>query len=172
MTATNDSAFNAKHQPVPTTTMVTPAKAGPMMRATWKSALLSPIAFGRSAGPVISDTNARRAGLSIDWAMPWRSTIVNTIQSATTPMSVSTASTPAVTPIVIAVSTRIIRLSKRSASTPAHAPSRSVGTNCKAIAAPMASPLLCDRCSTSQPSAIVCIHVPQSEMPWPTKNNR
>ena len=70
ITATNDSALSAKHQPVPTSTMITPANAGPTMRATWKSALLSPIAFGRSAGPVISDTNESRAGLSIDCATP------------------------------------------------------------------------------------------------------
>ena len=152
--------------------MITPANAGPMIRATWKSALLRPMAFGRSAGPVISETKESRAGLSTACARPCTSTIVNTIQSATTPVSVSTARVAAVTVIVAAVITRMTRLSKRSASTPAHAPKNSVGTNCKAMTAPMATPLLCDSCSTNQPSAIVCIHVPQSEMPWPTKNNR
>ena len=43
------------------------------------------------------------------------------------------------------------RLSKRSASTPPHAPRNSVGTNCNAITAPMATPLLCDR-SQHQPA--------------------
>ena len=57
-----------------------------------------------------------------------------------------------------------VRLSKRSARTPPHTPNSSVGTNCSAMASPMATPLLCDSCSTSQPSAIVCIHVPHCEM--------
>jgi hypothetical protein len=89
-----------------------------------------------------------------------------------TPDSVSTASAVAVHAIVIAVTTRRMRLSKRSASTPPHAPNKSVGTNCSAITAPIATPLLPERCSTSHPSAIVCIHVPHSEMPWPMKNRR
>ena len=34
------------------------------MRATWKSALLRPTAFGNSGGVTISGTNACRVGLS------------------------------------------------------------------------------------------------------------
>ena len=44
--------------------------------------------------------------------------------------------------------------------------------NCSAITSPTANPLLCDRCSTNQPSAIVCIHVPHCDTIWPKKKSR
>ena len=69
------------------------------------------------------------------------------------------------------VTTISARLSNRSAITPPHAPNSSVGTNWSAITNPTAKPLLSDRSSTSQPSAIVCIHVPMSDVPWPKKNS-
>ena len=46
--------------------------------------------------------------------------------------------------------TSTIRLSKRSAMTPPHAPKSSVGRNWSTITRPTANPLLCDRSRTSQ----------------------
>ena len=62
-----------------------------------------------------------------------------------------------------------MRLSKRSAITPPHAPKSNVGRNWSAITRPTAKPLLCDRSSTSQLSATVCIHVPHNDTPCPKK---
>ena len=36
--------------------------------------------------------------------------------------------------------------------------------NWSAMTSPMAKPLLCERCSTSQPRAMVCIQVPHCEI--------
>ena len=71
MTNTNDTALSPKQMPVPPARISTPASAGPSTRASWKMALLSPIAFGRSAGGTSSDTNDWRVGLSTASAMPY-----------------------------------------------------------------------------------------------------
>src|SRR3954454_19011140 len=83
-----------------------------------------------------------------------------------------TVSTTATHAIATWVQSSTLRLSKRSAIAPPHTPKSMVGRNCSAMASPTRNPLLCDRCRTSQFSAIVCIHVPPCEMSWPVKNRR
>ena len=75
MMNTNDTALNTKQTPVPTTTISTPARAGPRIRATWKIALLRPMALGSSWAGTSSETNDCRVGLSTASASPKTNTI-------------------------------------------------------------------------------------------------
>ena len=72
MTATKDAALARKTHAVPTPSIMSPATAGPKMRAALNVALLSPTAFGSSALPTSSETKAWRVGLSTAVAMPSR----------------------------------------------------------------------------------------------------
>ena len=77
------------------------------------------------------------------------------------------------TTLTEAVTVSAIKCACRSGRRPRR-PTRlnsNVGTNCSAGTNPTVNPLLSDRSSTSQPSAIVCIHVPMSDVPWPKKNS-
>ena len=60
------------------------------------------------------------------------------------------------------------RLSILSASTPAGAPSTSIGRNCSAVVMPSRSLRLVIS-STSQMTASDCVHEPMLEMVWPMK---
>jgi hypothetical protein len=62
--------LTAKHHPIPTVAMSTPATAGPMTLEVVITALLRLTALATSAGPTISTTSARRAGLSMAVASP------------------------------------------------------------------------------------------------------
>ncbi len=53
-------------------------------------------------------------------------------------MNASTARTAAAVPIVLWVTSRILRFGKRSAMTPPNRPSRRVGVNCSAVVMPTA----------------------------------
>ena len=63
------------------------------------------------------------------------------------------------------------RLSTRSAITPPYGPSTSTGRVCRATTKPSAV-AECVRVNTSHDWATDCIHVPMSEVDWPTKNRR
>ena len=63
------------------------------------------------------------------------------------------------------------RLSKRSAITPPHGASSSVGTNCMATTAPSAVPLPVSS-STSHAWAMPCIQVPLNDTIWLMKYSR
>ena len=60
----------AKHQPVPTTAITTPAIAGPKMRARLKRLELSATAFGNSSLPTIWNVRFWRDGASNTIAVP------------------------------------------------------------------------------------------------------
>jgi hypothetical protein len=63
------------------------------------------------------------------------------------------------------------RLPIRSATSPPHAPTSSIGRNCSAVVKPTATPLpVSDR--TTHSSATVCIQLPEIETSWPTKKRR
>ena len=64
-----------------------------------------------------------------------------------------------------------LRLSTRSATTPAYGPSSSTGRVCRATTSPTstADPV---RWKTRNDWAIVCIQVPMSEVAWPKKYSR
>ena len=74
MTKTNDTALSPKQMLVPPARISTPARAGPSTRASWKMALLRPIAFGRSAAGTSSETNDCRVGLSTANPSPYTNT--------------------------------------------------------------------------------------------------
>src|SRR5829696_3441684 len=88
------------------------------------------------------------------------------------PVTSTSVSRTATAAIATCVQRSTFRLSKRSAIAPPHTPKSNVGRNWSAMASPTRNPLLCERCSTSQLRAIVCIHVPPCEMSWPVKNRR
>jgi hypothetical protein len=102
---------------------------GPMMRLPLTIEELSAMAFGRSRrSPIISLTNACRAGVSNALMTPcriWSATICTTVMC---PASVRTASNADCTSEAACVITRIRRRSTRSTRTPAKAAMSSVGT--------------------------------------------
>ncbi len=153
---------------MPTEAMSTPAMAGPTMRAPFMTTLLRVTALVRRSGPTISNTKVWRAGMSKALTMPRASANAKTIQRRTDPVSTISPSTAARTPETAWVANRKWRLSTRSATTPPVGPSTSIGRNWKAITRPSHVPLPVS-CSTSQPSATLCIHVPLTEMICPKK---
>ena len=64
-----------------------------------------------------------------------------------------------------------VRLFERSATRPAHAPSRRIGPNWAAVSSPTAMPLPV-RCRTSSTRAIEVSQLPTCEMSCPVKNSR
>ncbi len=108
----------AKHSPVPTVAIRTPATAGPIARAVFTSTLLRLTAFLSSSGPTISCTKAWRTGLSQAVTRPSIRARPTTIQSWTAPLSTRIASVSAMTPRAAWVVISRRRLSRRSASSP------------------------------------------------------
>ena len=108
----------AKHRPVPTTVISTPAMAGPTARAEFTSTLLRLTAFLSSSGPTISWTKDWRTGLSQANTTPSSSARPTTIQSWTTPVNTRRASVRAMIPRAAWVVISRRRLSSRSASSP------------------------------------------------------
>jgi hypothetical protein len=84
---------------------------------------------------------------------------------------VSTANTPARRPAEVWVTSRIRRLSLRSAYRPPAWPKIRIGRKRAAVVSPSCVPL-CVRSSTRNDWAIVCIQVPITEISWPKKNSR
>ena len=81
------------------------------MRAELKVALLRPTAFGSSSGPTSSLTKACRVGMSMQLARPRPNARAYTCHSSTEPVTVSSPSTSASTPIDTWVPTSRRRLS-------------------------------------------------------------
>lgn len=171
MTARYDPALTRKAGATPAVAMTAPAAAGPRRRPALNMALLSPTAFGTSSGPTISMTNDWRVGMSTICTMPSRKASRYTIHSSTLPAATSAHRVRASTAAAAWVTSRIRRLSKRSAITPPHIPNSSMGRNCRATVTPRSRPLPV-RVSTSQLCATCCIHVPDTETSWPRKNRR
>ncbi len=158
--------------PTPNAPMVSPATAGPMTRAPLNIAELRATALPTSLGPTISMANDWRTGMSTALAIPRASARTTTIQSSTRPVRVSTARIAASSIITNWTATRVWRLGRVSASTPANRPKKRTGTNCAAATTPShrGSPSLSSR--TSHDWATCCIQVPTSDTAWPAKNSR
>jgi hypothetical protein len=154
--------LSAKQGATPAVAITTPASAGPSVRAPLMSALPRLTAFTSRSGPTSSTRNACRAGLSTAFTAPRAQISASSIHSSIAPVVVSASNASAGSAIAVCVISSNRRLSKRSAITPPHAPTISIGANCSAAATPTATPL-CVSCSTSHISATVCIHVPLSE---------
>jgi hypothetical protein len=88
-----------------------PASDGPMRRAPLKIVELRLTALARRAGPTISETNACRTGASTAATAPRPPASTKTCHSATEPVTTSTASTSASTPMRAWVTISIRRLS-------------------------------------------------------------
>ena len=95
---------------VPTAPITSPAAAGPAIRARLKMALFSAMAFGMSARPTISVTNAWRVGLSTTVARPSPKASANTCQIRTAPVTASSPRMKASRPMTVWVSIRMRRL--------------------------------------------------------------
>ena len=162
------SAFRPKQGATPQRAMITPAIAGPTIRAEWTSTELRLTALTTRSGPTISITNACRAGLSTARTSPRRAITANTIQASTAPRAVRANRTVAGTAIPVWEIISSLRLSKRSASAPPIAPNRRIPENCRAVARPTATPEPVSS-RTSQSSATICIQLPASETTWPPK---
>ena len=110
--------------------------------------------------------NDCRAGFSNALFKPSSAASTPISHRRTDPVTVSTPSTSACTPI--ATCSAVIRrsLSTRSAITPPYGPSSSTGSVCSATISPsvVAEPVIV---STSHDCAAICIHVPISEIDCP-----
>ena len=142
--------------------MITPAIAGPVIRAEWTRTLLRLTALTTRSGPTISITNACRAGLSTASTRPRRAITAKTIQASTAPSAVSRKSSAAGTAIPVWLTISSLRLSKRSASEPPIAPKRRMPANCRAVAMPTAKPESVS-VRISHSSATICIQLPASD---------
>ncbi len=135
------------------------------MRAIVPRAELRATALGRSASPTIRKTSVCRDGLSTRRTSPWKVAITYTCQSATLPVSVSTASVaaPRLRSDSVTISSR--RTSKRSITEPTKSPNMVTGSACASASEPTATgePV---SSSTSQYAAICCIHVPENDTAW------
>ena len=116
--ARNETALIRKHGSTPTVAISTPAMAGPTIRAQCTITLFRLTALTTRSGPTISITKLCRAGLSSAFTLPRTSTRANTIQGATTPLTVTANSASAGTTMPSWVIISSLRLSKRSASSP------------------------------------------------------
>jgi hypothetical protein len=110
--------------------------------------------------------NDCRAGFSKALLSPRTNASTPICQTRTEPVTVSTPSTSACTPIALCSEIISLRLSTRSAITPPYGASSSTGIVCSAITAPSTAPE-CVSVSTSQDWAVICIQVPISEIAWP-----
>ena len=94
--------------------------------------------------------------------VPVRNDKLYTIHTCTTWVKTITQRVAARTAKATWVATCRRRLSKRSATTPPHAPHSRMGRNCRPVSIPSATPL-CVSWRTSSGAATDCIHVPVAE---------
>src|SRR5438876_3213815 len=90
MTAAKDAAFTRKQGAIPAVAIITPAMAGPMMRADVKLALFNETALATSSGPTIWITKDWRLGLSTTVTQPSRKASTKIIHSRTVLVTVRT----------------------------------------------------------------------------------
>ena len=171
MTATKLRPFTTNAAPIPIAAIVTPAIAGPAIRAMLNIAEFRATAFATSSRPTISMTKAWRTGMSTAFAQPRRSARTTIIQTCTMPVSVRAASTNARSIIATCTARSVGFFGNASAMTPPKSPSRRTGTNWTAATMPRSSGLFVS-VRTSQPCATDCIHVPMSETSCPPKKSR
>lgn len=171
MTATNVTPLSRKHGPSPTIAITTPAREGPTRRAPLTRNEFRAMALGRSSRDLsIWTTNDWRIGMSKALIRPSMMLSRTMCQVCTIPAMVRAARTNAWSIARACVATSSLRRSVWSASTPANGAIRNVGIR---LAKPTTPSNKYDPVSrnTSHCSAIPCIHVPISDIPWPKKNS-
>ncbi len=163
--------MSRKHQEVPTDPTRTAASAGPKMRDPVMTAVLSDVALEMSSGSTSSMTRPRRAGFSNALSTPSRSVSPHTTPTLRAPARSRSPSTNAWAASAPWVTMASVRLSRWSAMAPAHAPSSSMGRNCRANVIPtsVARPV---RRYTSSAIAVSWSHVPMLETSSPAKKTR
>ena len=151
--------------------IASPAIAGPTIRAALKTAELSATALATSRRPTISTTNDRRVGMSTAFVIPSSAASTRMCHTSTTPAAVRPNRMKASAIWTTWVAISVGRLGSASAISPPNSPRTMTGRNCTAAVRPSrnGSPVIC---RTSQAWATCCIHMPMSEMSWPTKNSR
>ena len=124
-----------------------------------------------SSGGTSSTTNPRRAGLSKALAKPSSNDNRYTTGTVTKPAKSKAAKSNACAVINDCINKHISRLSRRSATAPAHAPKINIGKNCMATVMPrsVAFPV---RRYTKIDIAVDCNHEPTFERSSPAKNKR
>ena len=171
MTATKLAAFSQKLGASPAIPMSTPAIAGPRIRARLNWALLRAMALPRAARPTRSGMIDWNAGPARALAIPARPARTSTCQNRIESVWTRTARIPA----KIARPTWVISRRRRWSMLSARAPAYRVRTRAGALPMNEASPSNpADpvRRRTSQPSAVICIHVPIFEMNVPARKIR
>ncbi len=149
---------------MPKMPMVTPAIAGPTMRARLKVAEFIAMAFAMSSRPTISTANAWRVGMSTALVMPSRAARTMMCQISTRPLAASPNSTNASSIWMTWVAISVLRLGRASAISPPNRPRIRTGRNWTAATTPSRNGSL-DSWSTSQACATDCIQVPTREIP-------
>jgi hypothetical protein len=125
---------------MPSVAITTAAMAGPITRVRLTSVEFSDTAFFSSSCPASSWMNDWRVGLSIEFTQPSRPASTKIIQSLTAPVTTRIARMSASIPEQVWVTYRILRLWKRSATTPPKGASTSNGRYCSAMTRPSAVP--------------------------------
>ncbi len=118
ITAAKLAALSVKHQPSPTVAIITPATAGPTVRATFTSTELRLTALRRCSAPTSSIMNDCRAGFSNALFRPSRAARIPMCQTWTLWVRVRPARIRAWMPIADCSPIIALRLSTRSAMTP------------------------------------------------------
>ncbi len=120
-----------KHHAVPIAPTSTAASAGPKIREPVMTAVFNDVAFGISCGSTSSVTRARRAGLSKALTVPSSSDRAKITGTLIAPLRSSRPSRIACAASADWVMIDIRRRLCVSATAPAHAPSSSIGRNCR-----------------------------------------
>lgn len=156
---------------MPTVAISRAATAGPTTLALFITTPLRLIALARSRGGTSVAAKACLAGESATDTRPLATPTATSSPTLAAPKSAATHSAAASNPDANWVPISSMRRSNRSASTPPHGPSNSVGSDPAASTRPsaVADPV---SCSTSQPSAVACRKVPLAEATWPRKYSR
>ena len=170
-TATNEMPLIVNNHAVPNGPTNAAANAGPKIREPVITAVFNAIALLMSSGGASSTTNPRRAGLSKAFAKPSSNASTYTTGTVTKPAKSKIPNNKACAVINDCVSKHIRRLSRRSATAPAHAPKMSIGKNCMATVIPRSVALPVRR-YTKIDIAVDCNHDPTLENSKPPKNKR
>ena len=163
MTAKKLIAFITKHHFAPKCAIISPASAGPVIRARLKEIEFSATAFGSSELEAMSErTRAWRDGESNAVKMPFMRESVKMFAKLNASNHAKKAKMHAMIIMPICAHKSMRSLSKRSSKTPENSVNSSEGKNCARLTSPT---LNGSRVSVSaiQGSAIVCIHEPINE---------
>ena len=163
--------MTAKQAPTPAVAITTPPIAGPITREPLKRLAFRATAFGSSSRPTNWNVRACRLGASKTAAVPPSRARTYTIQSSVCPLSTRTARRAEIAIDAACMTIIVLRLSKRSARTPAGSEKTVNGAKRRNASRPTATGECVSR-TTTQASAMFCIQVPLSEITWPAKYSR